>query len=128
MKHLGKIVITPIKHKFQNYDTAGDYGKNNSGWWMRISEMEKWQYEALVTLHELVEMILTTNDGVKWKDIDKFDKDGEGKGHPDPGTLKSAPYYRQHKVATRIEKIVCKELGLSWEEYDNSFNKLKWKS
>lgn len=125
MRHLPNIEITLIEHSKQAYDTAGDYGKDYAGWWMNVSRMKDWRYEALVSVHELVEMILTTNDKVKWKDIDYFDKKGEGKGHDDPGTLKSAPYFKQHRFATRIEKLLCSELGVDWKEYDESFSKLK---
>ena len=105
----------------------GDYWKNWRGnWEVRISEMNP-VYELAVLEHELYEMVKTILDGVKWEDIDYFDKEGEGKDMDDPGSSKKAPYYKQHKQATKVEKEVIKQAKSDWKKYDRSFNKLKWK-
>ena len=126
MNHLPPISIRVIAHSNQKYDTAGDYCEMYDNWYMKISKMKDWRYEALVTVHELIEMILTKHHGVDWNDIDIFDMAGEGKDHPDPGTLPSAPYHNEHMLATQIEKKLAKMLNVDWKEYDESFNDLKW--
>lgn len=126
MKHLPNITISPCPHKEQRYDTAGDYGDSQFGWWINVSEMKDWRHEFLVIIHELVEMGLTKNDNVFWEDIDKFDTEGEGKDHADPGTLESAPYHIQHERATNIEKLFALYLGVDWEEYNNELDKLEY--
>ena len=127
MDRLPTTVVTVIPHSSQQYDTAGDYVEVNDCWHVYISKLEKWQYEALVFLHEFVEMCLTKNNGVDWKDIDYFDKEGAGKGHPDPGTLRKAPYHKEHMQALKIEKLFAKMLGVDWNTYDSSFEKLEYK-
>ena len=124
MKHLPQTEILIIPHKEQDYDTCGNYGEDGCGWWMEISKMERWEYEALVAVHELVEMILTKQHKVSWNKITDFDNFNIK--HPDPGTLKHAPYHKEHIFSMKIEKMLCKELGISWEKYDKSFKKLRW--
>lgn len=126
MKHLPSIMSHTIPHNLQQYDTAGDYWQHGPWWFVRVSEMGDWRHEALVFIHEFVEMCLTTQHGIDWKDIDQFDKYGEGKDHPDPGTLESAPYHNEHMLAVQMEKKFAKLLRIDWEEYDKSFDKLEY--
>jgi hypothetical protein len=125
-KHLPNIEIYSIPHQEQRYDTAGDYDEDSVGWWINVSQMTHWEYEALVAVHELVEMILTKHRKISWDKITKFDET-DGKDSDDPGTMKSAPYHREHMFSMKIEKLLCKELGLDWDTYDKSFKKLKYK-
>lgn len=122
MKHLPEIYITPIKHKNQRYDTAGDYFEIVGGWEFRISRMNA-DYEFLVTMHELTEWYLTQKSGIKEKDITKFDIES---GLDDPGASKKAPYHKQHMFAEKIEKLIAKELKVDWKEYMKSFDNLKY--
>jgi len=124
-KHLPKIVIYPIKHSQQRYDTAGDYFKDFGGknlWWFHISKMENPDYEFLVLIHELIEWYLTQKRGIKEKDITLFDL--KNVDSEDPGSLKDAPYHREHMFSMKIEKLLAKELGVEWKTYDKSFDKL----
>lgn len=118
------INITPIEHKNQNYETAGDYQEIDDDWFVRISNMPDWRMMYLVMMHELTEMALTKHHNIDWKDIDYFDMVGEGKDHPDPGTLKSAPYHNEHMLATQIEKRLAKMLGVDWNEYNEALDAL----
>ena len=127
MKHLPNICVEIIDHKSQLYDTAGDYIEDKSGWTVSISECLDWRHEFLVLMHELTEMALTKHHGVDWKDIDEFDMNGEGKDHPDPGTLKSAPYHNEHALATQIEKRLAKMLQVDWQEYNDALDNLEYK-
>ena len=127
MRHFPNVYIQSIPHKEQRYDTAGDYDEDSVGWWITVSHLHKWEYEALVVIHELIEMILTKRRGIKWDKITKFDMT-DGKDSEDPGTMKSAPYHKEHMFAMKIEKMLCKELGLDWDKYDKQFNNLKWKN
>ena len=126
MNHLEPIILETIPHKEQRYDTGGDYDEDDLGWWVNVSEMEKWQYEALCMIHELTEMFLTKHRKIDWDKITKFDTD-----HPeleDPGSDKRAPYHKEHMFSMKIEKMLCMEMGISWDVYDKSYSKLVWKS
>lgn len=127
MDRLPNILSQTIPHSCQDYDTAGDYSECQKMWVVRISQLGNWKHEFLVLIHELVEMALTKEHGVDWKDIDRFDKEGEGANHPDPGTLVSAPYHNEHMLATQIEQKVAKMLGVDWKEYEESFDNLEYK-
>ena len=122
MKHLPSILTNTIKHKDQNYNTVGDYGENKEFWWVHISKMDKWQYEAMVLIHELVEMILTKHRRINWDKITKFDVNNPQL--EEPGLNKKAPYHKEHLFATKIEKSLCCELNLDWNKYDEAVTKL----
>lgn len=126
MKHLKRYIrCNTIPHKEQRYDTAGDYFEMQGDDYYYISKLPQgWRAELAVLVHEMVEYQLCKEAGIKEKDITKFDIES---GHPDPGTLKEAPYYEQHKIATKIEKYIIKQLGLDWKQYDLDFEKLKYK-
>lgn len=86
--------------------------------------MGNWRFEALVALHELVEVIKCKHDGVSQKDVDAFDIAFEKNRKPgnddEPGDDPNAPYQNQHCLATGIERIMAAELGVDWREYDRA--------
>ena len=127
MDKLPNILVNIIPHNCQKYSTAGNYGSLNDTWWLEITKMKDWRHSYLVMMHELVEMALTVNENIPWEDIDKFDIEGEGKDHPDPGTLNTAPYYLQHKFATLIEEHLASMLGVDWNEYNKALDELEYK-
>lgn len=113
-----------MPHNQQRYDTAGDYFTEYNYDCYTISKLPKgWRAELAVFVHEMVEYQLCKEARIKEEDITNFDIES---GHPDPGNLKDAPYYDQHKIATKIEKYIIKTLGLDWKEYDSDFEKLKY--
>ncbi|GAC1413875.1 MAG: hypothetical protein NVSMB66_6570 [Candidatus Doudnabacteria bacterium] len=118
--------IISIPHPKQRYDTVGDYYKNGQIQEFRISEMDE-DYMFLVTIHEMIEEYLSRKRGIKEKDITKFDKQFEkerlqGKHSEDaePGHDPKAPYRKEHMFAEKIERLVARELGVSWKEYDKT--------
>ena len=127
MRHLPWVFAKVVPHKRQYYDSTGNYGECDNLWWMHISELSDWRREACIYIHEFAEMCLTKSDGVSWADIDFFDTEGEGADHPDPGTLPSAPYYKQHADATVIEAMFCKMLGVDWDDYNKELDNLEYK-
>jgi hypothetical protein len=117
-KHLPEINFKVIPHNKQRYDTVGDYWKEG-GEQVRVS---KWKidYEFLIMMHELTEWYLTQKRGIKEKDIYKFDvwfnkEDLVG----EPGDHKNAPYRKEHHFATKVEKMLAKELGIDWKKYNS---------
>jgi hypothetical protein len=124
------IRIKTIPHKKQLYDTCGDWRFNHWGdTEIRVSEVGNYYYEFLVALHELIEATLCRKRGISESSVSKFDikfeelrKKGKVKG--EPGNSKKAPYRKEHRFATKIEKLMAKELGIKWTEYDNSIGQL----
>lgn len=124
-KHLPTISYNTIQHKYQRYDTAGDYYSIGDLDFYRISNLPQgWRAELAVFVHEIVEFQLCKEAKIKEKDITKFDIES---GLDDPGASKDAPYHSQHMLATEIEYFLVEKLGLNKKEYDDQFNKLKYK-
>ncbi len=60
-------------------------------------------------------MLLCMERGISFKAIDRFDMQFKGEG--EPGDDPRAPYYRQHQVASGIERLLAAELGVDWVTY-----------
>jgi hypothetical protein len=119
-----KINIETIPHGEQRYPTVGDYWDDTAGVvQVRVSDMKDWRYEALVAIHELLEMFLTKQRDIAEQDISEFDikferSRGEGLVTGEPGDHENAPYRKEHFFATNLERLFSAELGVDWFEYD----------
>lgn len=127
--HLPKIVIEAIPHVEQNYDTCGDWYYDKDGTLhIKVSHLSSWQHEALIVLHELAEVLMAKHDGVTVEQVDAFDKQFEAnrlEGNVDePGDDPACPVWRQHGVASGIERVIASQMGVDWEAYSNEVNAL----
>lgn len=120
----GSISAYFIPHYKQNYNTAGNYLYLGDKLVFYISTLEKREYEVALLVHEIAEALICNLRGIKEKDITKWDL--EHIESDDPGSIKGAPYYKEHREATRVEMLICKILGIKWSEYSESFSKLKY--
>jgi hypothetical protein len=111
------IIVYTLPHKYQRYDTAGDYfiPEDSNQLYIGVSRMGNDDYEFLVALHEFIESYLIEKRGIKEKDITKFDIESNDK---DPGSLPKSPYHKEHMFSERIEKLVSLELDVDWDEYN----------
>ena len=107
-----KVIIKEIDYKNQTYPTVGNYTEYHGYWLIEVSKVKGYVKNEIelkaVALHELIEMWLTEMRGIKDEDIVAWDKkfidhDGE------PGEIKGAPYFKEHKLANKIEKLFIKE-------------------
>jgi hypothetical protein len=118
------IHIETIPHHQQRYPTVGDYWEEDGGTeQVRVSELPDWRYEALIAVHEMVEMILTKHRNISEEMISAFDiafeRDREaGKVLGEPGDDPRAPYRREHFFATNLERLLAAELGVDWGAYE----------
>jgi len=111
------ITIRIIPTAQQRYETSGDYWIDKRGAiQVGISKSRNWRHEALVLMHELTEMFLCLERGVSFEAIDRCDMAFEG--DREPGDDPKAPYHREHRFATRIERLLAKELGVDWAAYE----------
>lgn len=122
--HLPTIIFKAIKHKAQRYETVGDFYKSHGVQNFRVSKMDA-DSEFLVFLHELIEWYLTQRRGITQKQVDEFDmqferdrKAGLYSDDVEPGDSIDAPYMKEHKFATTVERMLARECGVDWEEYD----------
>ena len=117
------IRLHDIPHEQHRYETVGDWkvadGKLSE---VLASTMQPEDYSFLVALHELVEGWLCVKRGITDEAVTTFDEAYEEKRQDgdtsEPGNDPAAPYYREHQFATQIEKLMAKELGVDWDEYD----------
>lgn len=122
---MNDIIIKTIPHNQHRYETVGDYWRDMEGnLQIRVSEMGNPDYEILVAIHELIEVILTEKRGVMESHIMNFDvhfekERKEGLHDPDeePGDSPHAPYRREHFMAEALERILSDQLGVSWSDY-----------
>ena len=123
-----RISIFTIPHKRQEYNTIGNYRMTPKTFQIMVSKMGNDEYEFLVALHEMIEQHLCYVNNIFDAEITKFDKAFEAKrkkGNVDePGNNPKAPYYKQHQFATKLEKLMCKELGIKWGVYDKFVNSI----
>ena len=141
-----KIVIETIAHKHQRYPTTGDWwialAQDDRGLplsqeelHIRVSDMGDWRYEALVGIHEAIEAVLCLDRKVDPKLVDNFDiayEKARDDGHEfvhgsclltessEPGDDIHAPYYKQHQIATGVERILAAEMGVDWNAYEKA--------
>ena len=138
-----KITIETIAHSEQRYPTVGDWfftedwhrptgtEMGPKSLWqpmehlhIRVSSTGDWRHEALVAVHELVEVLLCKHAGVSQEVVDRFNIDFEkarAEGLREKGVelgdAPEAPYRTQHCVATGIERILAANLGVNWTDY-----------
>ena len=120
-----KITIETIPHKEQRYETCGDWTFDKDGNLnMFISDMKNWKYEALVAVHELVEVLLCKDRKISQKTVDAFDINFEkerAKGLHDeedePGDDPKSPYRKEHQFATDLEFLLAHQLNVDTEKY-----------
>lgn len=123
------ISIKIVEHSFQKYETCGNWGFDSNGdIWIEVSKLSDWRREILIAIHELCEVVMCKHNGVSQAQVDQFDLDFEAHRPPDnedePGDDPNAPYFREHCIATGIERILAAELGVKWSEYENELNAL----
>jgi hypothetical protein len=117
-----KIEIKTIPHEDQHYPTVGDWYWDGLGnLQIRVSDMKDWRYEALVAFHEMFEALACKRAGISEESVTAFDIEFENarkQGNEDePGDCIRAPYYRQHQLATIVERQLAMELGVIWDDY-----------
>lgn len=123
------IVIKTIPHSDHRYSTVGDYWFEDDGsLQIRVSDTGNWKHEALVALHEMVEVLLCKDRGISEPDIMAFDMAFEAKREPgnedEPGDDPAAPYGKEHRFAENLERLLAGELGVNWNQYDADLCKI----
>jgi hypothetical protein len=124
------INIKVIPHERQSYRTVGDYWETLKSYEIRVSRVNKSDYEYLVAFHELVELYLCKKHGVKFEDITSFDKlyqaeTDKGLHSPgdEPGEDPRAPYHKEHMFACEMENMMGDELEVDMMKYEETLTK-----
>lgn len=112
-----EIVIRFIPQAQQRYDTCGDWQLIDGILKIDVSQMADWRHECAVAIHEAIEAIACTANGITQEAVDAFDM-GPGADLDEPGNDPAAPYHAEHMVATEAEKALIAAMGIAWAEYD----------
>ena len=107
--------IVPLSE--QRYVTLGDYYVDNEELKFVITETGSDVYNKLVLIHELIEELMTSYRGIKEEDILKWDLQNDDSN--DPGREEGCPYKQEHIFAEMVERMICCQLGIDWEMYEN---------
>jgi hypothetical protein len=114
-----KVVIEVVRHEDQRYDTCGDWYIREGVLYVYVSEFEDARSHWAIAVHELIEALLCTNNGISDGVVDAFDL-GEGADYDEPGMHPSAPYHKEHLYATSVERRLVNTLGVIWETHNES--------
>lgn len=127
-----RIIVETIPHKFQRYETIGDWFFKEDDLMVKVSDLGNIYYEWFVAEHEINEALMCKKDGISEKQVSDYDKAFEQLrkeypeliGEQEPGDMISAPYNSQHKRATQIESVSVSLHGENWDEYEKAVNNL----
>lgn len=131
-----KVDITTISHKNHRYPTVGDWRWHAKGkdefLTIEVSDTGNEDYNFLLSVHELLEAYLCKRDGIKEEDVTNFDIHFEEMrtafpdlvGDMEPGDHDNAPYQKQHKIASMMEKWLADNMKIDWEAYNKTVNEL----
>lgn len=114
------IKVIPESEMRPEVNGADWFFDSNGDLQVRVSPMSDWRREVLLGIHEAVEAIMCMHNGVSQAAVDAFDLEYD-KTHAfdvNAGDDPKAPYVREHCLATAIERILCAELEVNWQEYD----------
>jgi len=124
-----EISIKQIPAKRQRYRTLGDYFYNKNILSILVNQELGEKAFCAVALHEFVESTLCRFRGIPEVDITNWDIGYEKtrerefapcgcKHYEEPGDDPHAPYWREHQLATTIERMYIHDLGQNWGDYE----------
>ena len=126
------ITIKTVPHHEQPFANVGDWRFDENGdLQMLVSDMGDWRYEALVALHELVEVVLCKHRGISTEIVDEFCERFEDERSRGLHTIEEeggfdyrSPNRKEHMFATGLEMALAGQLGVDWNEYDKTVMEL----
>lgn len=123
-----RILIESIPHDQQRYETVGDWQFDEHGTLhVTVSRMTD-DFDFLVGLHEMVEAWLCRARGITGDAVTAFDVAFEAQRAPnddrEPGDERTAPYHREHRFSSGIERKIAVELGIDWLAYEEQITAL----
>lgn len=108
------IIIGTVPLRYMRYDTEGDYFEQGGITIIRTVPYSNPHAEFITAMHELLECYLTTIRGIQEPDVMAFDINSK---LDDPGASTFAPYHREHMSAVKLEKFLCREIGIPYKDY-----------
>ncbi len=108
-----------IKTGNPRFNQLGDWPDYNT---IVVADLPE-RYKFLIATHEFIESQLCKFSAITPQEVDKFDSEFEGEG--EPGNDANCPYRIQHQLATIIEMMLCRELGIDFYQYEMILNHIQ---
>lgn len=129
-----RVVIEAVPHNDQRYNTIGDwfFEQSNAVYdteklVIRVSDTGNWKWNMTIALHEFVEAVLCTCDGVTQEQVDEFDTKWQPHDEvEEPGEDPKAPYHLYHTIAVDLETSFWLSMNHEddWDSYENKLDEL----
>ena len=123
-----KIVIETAPFSTLRNKQCDDYWYEEDGTLqIRVAQLSDERREQAVIIHALWEALTCRHAGVPIQSIDFWDEHFQGFALPpetDAGDDNNCPYYRQHQMATIIERMFIEEVEENWQEYEQEIEAL----
>jgi hypothetical protein len=119
---LPAVTVHVVPHEQQRYETVGDWVWKDDSLEVTISDLSDDRFNLLVAAHEVTEALLARRAGVTEQQVDEWDL-----AHLDadePGEVEGCPYFTQHARASEVERLLAVLMGVDWEAYSSSFERL----
>ena len=120
-----RVLIETIPHYQQDYNTVGNwkFDAESGTLHIEVSQLTSVFKEFLVGIHEYIEAMLCLNEGTPQQEVTDFDLWWEqNKIGDEPGDAPTAPYKREHCIATGIERMLAAILHIDWYHYEEELN------
>lgn len=109
------------------YATVGDWilsrrVRSSGTIHISVARLPDPRYEFLVALHELIEARLCQQRGIAQAAVDEWDM--RHQDADEPGEIPGSPYYREHHFALVLERMMARELGVDWQNYEEAIKEL----
>lgn len=116
LRHLPDVNYKTISRKEMRFRDAGDWWDSKNSWKIRVPRLGI-DYEFMIFIHEAIERYFIMKNGYSVSYIDNWIKDNLRDSYKKGAMTKGAPQRSSHIIATRIEKMLCKSLGIKWKKY-----------
>lgn len=127
-----KIIIETVPHEQNRCGQVGDYKYLEDGTlYITVSDLKNKDYECLVAVHELWEVLTTEANGISEESITAYDEEYEKRREAglvpidsENGFWEDCNYKKWHMQATAVEMMLAAELGIDWNSYSKTVNEL----
>ena len=113
---ISQIIINVVAPVAMRYQTVGDWQVYEHTLGVTVADSGNALTNLFVGLHEAIEAVLFLDRGGSEEAVDKFDMQWKNsRAYDEAGDDPTAPYHREHVLATIIERMLVHAAHLTWE-------------
>ncbi len=128
------LYVHVVPYAQMRYPSAGDWLTDETGIRIIVADTGSWRCNFLVALHEIVEAWLCRRHGITQEEVDQWDmvtwpkymKTSQTRqiDSDEPGDHPNCPYRREHRIASRVERVASWLLLVNWTKYEQRLEAL----